>query len=178
MGQIQKQADVTIAISRTSGFYVERPGDDSSDWKSLPPLEREVYHSRIDSIDKYERNIFSLRAGNNYVFEHAKLYLPFLRAITRKESFDRLVWLLGEHVKVDGRIICSSIMKIFEDTVYSLYFGIEFSPFASSSFKIIKHLFKDKFLIKRKRGREKKHVTLKAKLKFYINYYINYIIIN
>lgn len=44
--------------------------------RGLPP-----HRIRMD-----ERNIFSLRAGNNYVVEHAKRYPPFLRAITRKES--------------------------------------------------------------------------------------------
>lgn len=78
---------------------------------SQPPAEGGVpsadcLHRRIRK--KY---IFSLRAGNNYVVEHAKRYPSFLRAITRKESFDRLV----ERYLEDGRIACSSIIEIFED---------------------------------------------------------------
>ena len=104
---------------------MERHGDDSPDWKSIIGANhpgREVYHSRIASIDKYERNIFSLRAGNNYVVEHAKRYPSFLRAITRKESFDRLV-PIGKHDKrypQDRKIACSSIIE----DIFISYFEI------------------------------------------------------
>lgn len=68
--------------------------------------------------------------------EHAKRYPPFLRAITRKESFDRLV-RIDEHdepYSQDGWIVCSSIIGIFDDISDIYSFEIELSHFARTKF--------------------------------------------
>lgn len=103
-----------------------------------------------------KKYIFSLRAGNNYVVEHAKRYLPFLQAITRKESFDQLVERKTEGLPSHQ---LSGYSRTFSIILFFILWNWILSIFANDSFKITESLLKDNFLIisrKRERGREGK----------------------
>lgn len=83
--KFRNQTNVTVEISSRRvprGKVRESP---PLDWKSIIRTNGGTIRGLPPSRDRVgKKYIFSLRAGNNYVVEHAKRYPSFLRAITKK----------------------------------------------------------------------------------------------